>query len=348
MKLLKNLLFLLIIPILLFFFIAKNVVYASPDTNNQKPIKVAVFLNDYNDQFINSVRKNLEDIQRENKNKIEFTFFDGKRNQAIQNEDIYQSLNKAFNLIVLNPVSIDLNIIQDALNKIEQKNIPLILYHGQSEPIVNFLKSYPNSVIIGSNINQPGIIQGKILADEWNSKKNILDKNKDNIMQYVLLKGPVNNLETIARTKYSLQTINDLGIKTQELSSIICNWNEECARTALESNLLTLNGKIEAIISNNDSMAIGAIKALQKYGYNTGDNSKYIPVVGIDALPEAQALIKQGAMTGTVIQDPQISSNAIYTIGMNLISGNPPLDGTNYKFDETGIVVELPFSEYLK
>ena len=51
-------------------------------------------------------------------------------------------------------------------------------------------------------------------------------------------------------------------------------------------------------------MAIGAIEALQKYGYNKGDKSKYIPVVGIDGIPEAKDLINKGFMTGTVIQDP--------------------------------------------
>lgn len=348
MKISKNIFFIPIISILLFFFITNSIVYATPEPNTQSPIKAAVFLNDFNDQFIDNVKNNLEAIQMENKNKIQFTFFDGKGNQVIQNQEIYQSLNKPFNLIVLNPVSNDLNKIQEVLSKIGQNDIPLILYYGKTTPIVNFLKTYPNSVIIDTDINQSGIIQGKILADEWNSNKEILDKNKDGIMQYVLLKGPVNSPETIARTKYSIQTINDLGIKTQELSSITCNWDEECARTAIESNLLTLDGKIEAIIANNDAMAIGAVKALQKYGYNKGGNSKYIPIVGVDALPEAQALIKQGAMTGTVVQDPQAHANAIYTIGMNLSSDNPPLSGTNYKFDETGITVELPYYEYLK
>ncbi|WP_160691962.1 galactose ABC transporter substrate-binding protein [Clostridium sp. C2-6-12] len=348
MKVSKNIFFLPIISILLFLFVTRNIVYATSAPNTQTPIKAAVFLNDFNDQFISNVKKNLEAIQTKNGNNIQFTFFDGKGNQVIQNQEIYQSLNKPFNLIILNPVSSDLNKIQDVLNKIGQNNIPLILYYGKTTPIVNYLKTYPNSVIIDTDINQSGIMQGKILADQWNSNKELLDRNKDNIMQYVLLKGPVNSPETIARTKYSVQAINDSGIKTQELSSITCNWDEECARTAIESNLLTLDGKIETIIANNDAMAIGAVKALQKYGYNKGDKSKYIPVVGVDALPEAQALINQGALTGTVVQDPQTHANAIYTIGMNLSSGNPPLSGTNYKFDETGITVELPYYEYLK
>lgn len=205
-----------------------------------------------------------------------------------------------------------------------QKNIPLILYYAKTPSIVNYIKGYGNAVIIDTDINH------------------------DNIMQYVMLQGPTNSPETIARTKYSIQSLNETGIKSQQLSSVPCNWDEECAKSAIESNLLSLGNKIEAIISNNDAMAIGAIKALQKYGYNKGDNSKYIPVVGIDALPEAQELIKQGLMTGTVIQDPHEHANAIYTIGMNLATGNTPLSDTNYKFDETGITVKLPYYEYIK
>ena len=50
-----------------------------------------------------------------------------------------------------------------------------------------------------------------------------------------MLKGPANSPETIARTKYSIQTINDAGIKTQNLLSVTCNWDEECAKTSIES-----------------------------------------------------------------------------------------------------------------
>lgn len=323
-------------------------VYAIPDIISQNPIKVAVFLNDFNDQFISNVKKDLEDIEKENTDKVQFTFFDAKGNQAIQNESVDKALNKNFNLFVLNPVTTNLDEIQGTLNKIMQKNIPLILYYANTPSIVNFIKGYNNAVIIDTDVNQSGILEGKILADAWNANKESFDRNKDGIMQYIMLNGPLNSPETIARTKYSIQTINEAGIKTQQLLSVPCSWEEECAKTAIESNFLSLGNKIEAIISNNDAMAIGAIKALQEYGYNKDDKSKYIPVVGIDGLPEARELVKQGVMTGTVVQDPRVHANAIYTIGMNLVSGNNPLNGTNYKFDETGVVIKLPYYEYVK
>ena len=53
-------------------------------------------------------------------------------------------------------------------------------------------------------------------------EKAVIDKNGDNIMQYIILQGLKDNLETIGRTKYSVLTINNAGIKTQELASSVC------------------------------------------------------------------------------------------------------------------------------
>jgi methyl-galactoside transport system substrate-binding protein len=322
--------------------------YTLQNSTNQIPIKAAVFLDSFDDLFISSIKKNLEAIQEKNKNKVQFTFFDAKWNQVLQNQNIDHALDKDFNLFVLRTVSTNLDEIKGIFNKIQQKHIPLILLHEETIPIVDLLKPYHNAVIISTDLEQSGILQGKILVDAWNANKEILDKNKDDIMQYIILKGVINSNVTIERSKYSIQTINEAGIKTQLLSSITCDWQEECAQTSIESNLLAFDDKIEAIISNNDAMAIGAVKALQKYGYNKGNGSKYIPVVGVDGLPEAEALIKQGAMTGTVVQDSNAQANAIYTIGMNLVNNRNSLDGTNYKFDKTGIAIKLPYYPYAK
>ena len=139
MKILKKILSIAFISILLLHSI-KNTTYASPNITTQNPIKVAVFLNDFNDQFISNVKKNLEDIQKENENKVQFTFFDAKGNQVSQNESIEKALNKDFDLFVVNPVSTNINKFEDTLNKIMQKNIPLILYYAKTPSIVNFIK----------------------------------------------------------------------------------------------------------------------------------------------------------------------------------------------------------------
>lgn len=98
--------------------------------------------------------------------------------------------------------------------------------------IVNLIRTYPKAIIINTDLIQSGILEGKILVDAWNTNKEVLDKNKDNIMQYIAIKGPSDSNITNIRTKYSIKQINESGIKTQELSSVTCNFQEECARTA--------------------------------------------------------------------------------------------------------------------
>lgn len=51
-------------------------------------------------------------------------------------------------------------------------------------------------------------------------------------------------------------------------------------------------------------------------------------------------------MTGTVVQDPRATAEAIYTVGLNLVNNRDPLENTNYKFDNTGVVIRLPYQEY--
>lgn len=80
MKLFKNALSLIIISILLLHNIEISV-YASPNVNSQNQIKIAVFLSNFSSPFISNFKKDLEEVEKENKNRILFTFFDSKGNE---------------------------------------------------------------------------------------------------------------------------------------------------------------------------------------------------------------------------------------------------------------------------
>lgn len=348
MKIVRKLMIIVMIP----FIIASVFVICSEkvDANispvvEEKPIKVDVLLYRFDDVYISLVRQNLEEIQRENEEKVEFTFYDGKNNQSVQDEDMNEIVRRGdSDLILLNLV--DTKKTREAINKFKEKNIPMVLFNR--EPIdIDAIRSYNKSYFVGTDAEEAGMLQGKILIKEWNSNKEIMDKNRDNIMQYIMLMGERDNLEAIERTSHSISTINDAGISTQELALRVGNWNEDTAKNLMETLFLQYGNKIEAIISNNDSMAIGAIKTLQKYGYNKGDKTKMIPIVGVDAIPEAQEAIKQGFMTGSVLQDAHAMADALYKVGINLVHNRKPLDGTEYKFDQTGVAIRIPYREYI-
>ena len=316
---------------------------ANADDTKSDVIKVGVCLYKFDDTYISTVRQSLEAIQKENSDKVEFEFFDGKGDQATQNDAIDTIISKGFDLLLVNLV--DTGAGQTVINKIKDAGVPVVLFNR--EPAADAIKSYENAIFVGTNAQEAGVMQGKILTDLWNSEKDTLDKNGDGKIQYVMLQGEPDNPEAVARTKYSVSTLNDNGIETEEIAQQICNWQNDLAQTAMESWLSKDGDKIEAVIANNDGMALGAIAALQAEGLNKGDG-EYIPVIGVDATEAAKDYIAKGYMQGSVLQDAPAMAEALYTIGMNLANGKTPTEGTSYTIDDTGVAVRIPYQPYTK
>ena len=338
----------IIITIILIGSVPNNISSSSRlNTNkNGNPLKVGVVFYTFDDPFVTKLTRSLKNIEEKNQGKVRFNFYDSKNNQDIQNKTINTLLESGnSDLLILSLVDLK-NDPKEVINKVKEKNIPVIFASKRQIKIdTNTIKSYDKAYYIVPDSEQAGILQGKILVDLWNKNKNTIDTNKDNIMQYFMLQGNLSDIETIDRTKYSIMAIEEAGIKVDKLASKVCNWNEDMARDATDAVLTQYGDKIEAIIANNDAMAIGAIKALQKYGYNRGSRIKTIPVVGVDAIPEAQDFIKKGFMAETIVQDPDVMAEALYEVGMHLVN-NTPFNISKYKMDEAKRIVELPFCEY--
>jgi methyl-galactoside transport system substrate-binding protein len=350
MKILKNIIVLILVALSIFTLTSgtqvKTFASSSIDFNNGKISNIAVIFFRTDDPYTMRLMESLKNIEKENKNTIKFTFFDSKNNLAIQNQILASAIQDNYDLIILDLVDKKENTVEDTINRVKQKNIPLILINLPTEVASRVSKLYDKIAFVMPDSKQAGIAQGKILVDLWNSNKNFMDINGDNILQYVLLQGPSDDPQAIDRTKYAISTINNLGIKTQELALIHANWLKELAKSSIDNLFLKYNRKIEAIISNNDVMAIGAIEALQNYGYNKGDKLKNIIVVGIDGLPEAKDLIDKGLMAGTIIQDPNVAAELLYTVGINLINNLKPTENINYNIVDGEIIIPFPYDSY--
>ena len=86
-------------------------------------------------------------------------------------------------------------------------------------------------------------------------------------------------------------------------------WDTAQAKDKMDAWLSGPNAnKIEVVIANNDAMAMGAVEALKAH------NKSSIPVFGVDALPEALALVKSGAMAGTVLNDANNRAKATFDL----------------------------------
>lgn len=303
--------------------------------------KVGVLIYKFDDTYISSVRQALEELDKGDE-EIELIMQDGQDNQGMQNDQLDNLITQGVSALLVNIV--DIGAAQNVLDKAKAADIPVIFFNR--EPDSELLKTYDKARFVGTQPEEAGIIQGEMMAELFADDK--YDRNGDGTIQYVLLHGGTDNPEAVARSEYSVKTMNEKGIKTEELAMQIAEWDNEKAKSAVDGWLARDEENIELVIANNDGMASGAISALQAAGYNKDDESKFIPVFGVDATEEAKVLIEDGAMSGTVMQDGVGMAKAIFALGKNAANGKDFLDGTDYEYDESGISVRIPYQPYNK
>ena len=112
--------------------------------------------------------------------------------------------------------------------------------------------------------------------------------------------GDLANQAAVQRTKDIHDVIADAGMRRQLkiLDEQTAVWDPVKAQD-LMTNWIAAGHKPDAVIANNDNMAIGAINAMKAAGWDMKD----VVVGGIDATQEALAYMKAGDLDVTVFQD---------------------------------------------
>src|SRR5476649_1192448 len=305
---------------LLFSFVAR-----AADT------RIGVTIYKYDDNFMSEVRKALERDASETKG-VQLLMNDSQNDQSKQNDQVDVLIAKGVKALAINLV--DPAAAPVIISKARGADIPVVFYN--KEPSRKDLDSYDKAYYVGTESKQSGVIQGELIAKHWRANPQ-WDLNKDGVIQYVLLKGEPGHPDAEARTKYVIETLNGKeSIKTDQLQLDTAMWDTAQAKDKMDAWLSGPNGnKIEVVIANNDAMAMGAVEALKAH------NKSSIPVFGVDALPEALALVKSGAMAGTVLNDANNQAKATFELAKNLAEGKPAADGTKWKVEDK--VVRIPY-----
>ncbi len=301
--------------------------------------RIGVLIYKYDDTDISTVRNAPTKALDGKANAI---MQDGKGDQATQNDQLDVMLARKVDGLLVNMV--DAQAASGVLTKIKNAGIPVVFFNR--EPDLNVLKTYDKAIFIGTNAADAGKMQGDIVRNLWNNHPEF-DLNKDGKFQYVMFQGEPDNPEAIARTEWSVKQAIANGIQMDQIGqTFVCNWDTALAQGAMESALAANEGKIELVLANNDSMAMGAIAALSNVGYNLQGGSKFVPVVGVDATEQAVDAINRGIMSATVKQDGEAMGNALATVILNMVAGKGNLDGTSYSYDDSNIAVRIPYSPY--
>jgi methyl-galactoside transport system substrate-binding protein len=292
----------------------------------------------FDDNFMSYVRRAMETSA---KGTVNLMLNDSQNDQAKQIEQVDTLIAKGAKSLAINLV--DPKAAQTIIDKAKAKDIPVIFFN--KEPDESVLSGYDKAYYVGTTSSESGVLQGQLIAKAWEANKDKWDKNHDGKLQYVLLKGEPGHPDAEARTKYVIDTIKSKGIQVDQLAMDTAMWDATKATEKMDAWVSKYNDKIEFVIANNDGMALGAISSLEKAGYFTGD--KFVPVVGVDAIPEALEMIEKGKMVGTVLNDAKNQGKATIDLAANAAKGKDVLDGTEWKLDDKK-AVRVPYVEITK
>jgi inositol transport system substrate-binding protein len=215
--------------------------------------------------------------------------------------------------IIVNPV--DTDATPKITKMVSDAKIPLVYVNRKP---VDFAKLPAGVAFVASDEKVSGTVLTQQVCKLLNGKGNLL-----------VLMGELSNEAARTRT----QDIEDV-IKTPECSGLKIvdkregMWKRTNAQD-ITTNWLTSGLKFDAIIANNDEMAMGAINALKaakKW------NATSI-VAGIDATPDALASMKAGDLKVTVFQNAAGQGSGSVEAALKLIKKQPVDRFVNVPFE---------------
>lgn len=236
---------------------------AESTASEGKQLKIAFFMYENSNTFTTYIRKGLENYGAENN--VVVDSFDGKSDQSTQTDAITTTLAKGgYDLIVVNPV--DSGAGETINNLCRQYDIPVIYADRAPDLVGGILDDYEQAYYVGLDWSDPGAVQAQMVYDAWTADSSKLDKNGDGVLQYVLLQGNVAQQNAIYRTA----AINELfegwaadgTMKTEQLDIQDGNWSSDKGKDVMDAWNVKFGDEIEAVLCNNDTMAMGAIESL--------------------------------------------------------------------------------------
>jgi methyl-galactoside transport system substrate-binding protein len=230
------------------------------------------------------------------------------------------------------------------IDKAKKADIPVVFFNR--EPLAEDMAKWDKVYYVGAKAEESGTMSGQIIADYWKANMATMDRNKDGVLQYVMLKGEPGHQDAELRTEYSIKCLKDNGMKVEKLAEDTGMWDRVKGQEKMAAFIASQGDKIEAVFANNDDMALGAIEALKAAGYFK--DGKFMPVVGVDATAPALQALEEGTLLGTVLNDAVNQGRATFKLSYELAMGKTPTSASIGYTISDGKYVWVPYQKVTK
>ena len=186
----KKLLALLLAVLMVASFAACSSGGGSGDKGSTKG-EISVFYYTFSDAYISTVRSSMDKILSDSG--YTYNDYDANGNQTTQTEQVQTALAKGSSLLIVNVVDTGSNdAAQNIINLAKAKNVPVIFFNRSVEQSV--IESYDKCVFVGTDYEQAGHMQGKMIGEYVLKNYGKLDLNNDGVISYVMFKGQEGNM----------------------------------------------------------------------------------------------------------------------------------------------------------
>ena len=274
--------------------------------------KIGVAIYQFADNFMTLYRTELaryltEDcgVPAEN-----ITIMDGKNDQAEQTNQIDAFIADNVDVMIINLVQS--SSAASVIQKADAAGIPVVFINR--EPTADDMALSENICYVGADARQSGTFQGQIIAETENKG----DWNGNGVVDYVMIMGDPENVDAQYRTEFSIKALTDAGLAVNKLFEQRGDWDQTKGQELAATALSQYGNDVDVIFCNNDAMALGAYQAIVDAGRVVGQD---IYLVGVDALDECQAMVQDGTMTGTVLNDHIGQSHTAADVALKAAKG---------------------------
>ncbi|MBN6188087.1 ribose ABC transporter substrate-binding protein RbsB [Aneurinibacillus sp. BA2021] len=242
----------------------------------QGEITVGLAVSTQSNPFFVTLKEGAEKAAKENNMKL--ITVDAQDDPAKQISGIEDLIQRQVDVLLVNPT--DSAAVSSAIASANRANIPVITVDRSAEG---------GEVV--SHVASDNVAGGKMAAEY------LLEKigKQGNIVE---LEGIPGSSAARERGQGFHEVIDkEKGVKI--VAKQPADFDRAKGMSVME-NILQGNKNIKAVFAHNDEMALGAVKAIQSAGL------KDVVVVGFDATDDAVAAVKDGRMSATIAQKPEL------------------------------------------
>lgn len=264
--------------------------------------KIGFCSTNFNDTFQTYINKAAQDYVDANPD-LSMTQVDAQEDVIRQQDLVNTFIAKGVDALIVVPV--DTSAMTPITKAAKEAGIPIC--YVNRNPYAG--REMPEGVYyVGSQEVVAGQLQMDFIGEKIGGKGGV-----------AILMGKLDNEGAIKRTEGNEKTIASKYPNIKVIAKETGNWQRDQGMSITENWITAHGDKLSAILANNDEMALGAVEALKAAEIQ-------IPVVGVDAIPDAKTAVKNGMLDATVLQDGVGQGAGSVKLIYSVLKGSEPAD----------------------